>query len=263
MPNPSRSGLPNPTSYTVSDSGNQVTDNVTGLIWQRNIDPRAYTWDEAKQYCACLTVDGFASWQLPSRIELVSIADWTTSSPSIDTNAFPDTPSVSFWTSSVLASDAGLAWLVYFGNGHASYSDMGSAYRARCVRWAQPSSPTAPPGRYTVTNGAVYDTQTKLSWQEVVSTSSYNWADATTYCSGLSLDGVGWRVPAIGELQTIVDESTNPSVDGAAFPMTPSDYFWSASAVVEDPSRAWTAFFANGSTYSFAVTKAESVRCVR
>ncbi|MEA2700130.1 MAG: hypothetical protein QOI66_4401, partial [Myxococcales bacterium] len=38
MPNPLRSGLPNPASYTVSASGNQVSDNVTGLVWQRRID---------------------------------------------------------------------------------------------------------------------------------------------------------------------------------------------------------------------------------
>jgi hypothetical protein len=130
-------------------------------------------------------------------------------------------------------------------------------YRARCVS----SGRAAPSTRYTIANGTVYDTQTKLTWQREVSTST--WDDAKAYCAGLSLDGGGWRVPSLGELQTIVDESTNPSVDAAAFPMTPSDYFWSSSPVVGDPSRAWTCFFANGSTYSFAVSKPESVRCVR
>ncbi len=129
--------------------------------------------------------------------------------------------------------------------------------------WAQPSSATAPSGRYTIANGTVYDTQTKLTWQQEVSSSSYTWAEAKTYCSTLSLNGTGWHVPGIGELQTIVDESTNPSVDATAFPMTPSEYFWSSSAVVEDPSRAWTGFFANGATYRFVVTAPKSVRCVR
>ncbi len=263
MPNPAKSGLPNSASYTVSDSGNQVTDNVTGLVWQRNVDSSSYTWQDAKQHCACSTIDGLAGWRLPSRIELVSIADWTASGPSIDSNAFPSTPSVNFWSSSVLTNgDPTLGWLVFFDNGHTSYSDMGYTYRARCVR-GQPSSTTAPSGRYTIAGGTVYDTQTKLTWQQMSSTSSYTWADATTYCSGLSLNGVGWRVPALGELQTIVDESTNPAIDAAAFPMTPSEYFWSSSAEVDDPSRAWTCFFANGSTYSFGVTTPRSVRCVR
>jgi len=260
MPNPARSGLPNPASYTVSDSGNRVTDDVTGLVWQRNVDSRSYTWDEGKQHCACANIDGVTDWRLPSRIELASIADFTTANPSIDSNAFPGTPSESFWASSVLNSDPGLGWLVYFANGHSSYSDVGYTYRVRCV-WSQPSP--APSAHYTIANGTVFDTQTKLTWQQVVPTSSYAWADAKTYCSELSLDGTGWRLPAIGELQTIVDESTNPSVDGAAFPMTPSEYFWSSSSVVEDPSRAWDCFFANGSTYSFATTTQRYVRCVR
>ncbi len=134
MPNPVRSGLPNPASYTVSESGNQVTDNVTGLIWQRNVDARSFIWEEAKQYCSCLTIDGVTGWRLPSRIELVSIADWTTSRPSIDSNAFPNTPSASFWTSSILLGDAGLGWLVYFETGFTTYIDRGYPYRARCVR---------------------------------------------------------------------------------------------------------------------------------
>jgi hypothetical protein len=48
-----------------------------------------------------------------------------------------------------------------------------------------------------------------------------------------------------------------------AFPTTPSEYFWSSSVVVDDPSRAWTCFFADGSTYSFAMTKPQYARCVR
>jgi hypothetical protein len=262
MPNPVHSGLPNPASYTVSDSGNQVTDNVTGLVWQRSTDPRTFTWDEAKQYCACSTLDGVANWRLPSRIELASLPDWTTTGPSIDSNAFPGTPSESFWTATALSSDPMLAYLVYFANGHTSYSDLGYAYRARCVRSERPSA-TAPPGRYTIADGTVYDTQTKLTWQQVFPMSLYTWADATAYCTALSLNGTGWRLPSIGELQTIVDESTNPAIDLAAFPMTPSEYFWSSSSVVEDPSRAWTAFFTNGSTYSFVMTAQKNVRCVR
>jgi hypothetical protein len=261
MPNPVRSGLMNPASYTVSDGGNQVTDDVTGLIWQRNVDSRKFTWQDAKQQCACLAIDGVAGWRLPSRIELASIADWTTSAPSLDSSAFPNTPSESFWSSSLLNGDPGLSFLVDFDSSHTSYSDMGYTYRARCVRG---SSATAPSERYAIANGTVFDAQTKLTWQQEVSaTAPFTWADAKTYCAELSLNGSGWRVPAVGELQTIVDDSTNPSIDGAAFPMTPSEYFWSSSPVATDASRAWTCFFANGSTYSFAMTIPKYVRCVR
>src|SRR5437773_842091 len=78
----------------------------------------AAMWEEANRTCACATIDGALGWRLPSRIELASLADWTTINPSIDTAAFPDTPSESFWSATVLSSDPMLAYLVYFANGH-------------------------------------------------------------------------------------------------------------------------------------------------
>lgn len=262
MPNPVRSGLPNPASLTVSESGNRVTDDVTGLVWQRNFDASAFTWDDAKQYCACLELDGLRGWQLPSRIELASLVDWTKTSPSIDASAFPGTPDENFWTASRVKTSPGLAYLVFFMNGHTTYSDVTYEYRARCV---QPSA-AAPGPRYSIADGTVYDTRTRLTWQQAIPTSRYGWADAEAYCAELALGGDAsdaWRLPSINELQTLVDDATNPAIDLVAFPKTPSEYFWSSSAVIDDASRAWTAFFTNGSTYSFALTAAKNVRCVR
>src|SRR5664279_4073220 len=74
----------------------------------------------------------------------------------------------------------------------------------------------APAGRYTVTSGTVYDSKTKLTWQQVVPATGYIWAAAKTYCVGVgaSLGGTGWRLPTRNELLTIVDYSrTNPSID--------------------------------------------------
>ena len=263
MPNPGPSGLPNPASVSVSESGNLVTDDVTGLVWQRYFDSRLFTWDDAKHYCACLELDGTRGWQLPARVELASLVDWTRASPSIDATAFPSTPNENFWTSSPVTTSPGLAYLVFFLNGHTTYSDVTYEYRARCV---QPSATAAPEERYRVADGAVYDTQTQLTWQQVIPPARYGWADAEAYCAELSLGdnaGDSWRLPSINELQTLVDDTTNPAIDLVAFPKTPSEYFWSSSMVIDDPTRAWTAFFTNGSTYSFALTASKNVRCVR
>ncbi len=259
MPNPVQSGLPNPASYAVSDSNNQVTDDVTGLTWQRTVNSNAMPWEDAKRYCACLTLDGDDGWRLPSRIELASLVDWTTASPSIDVVAFPSTTNENFWTSSVVTRDTDLVYLVFFLNGHTTYATPDYEYRARCVR----SSPALPAARYAVADGTVNDTQTKLTWQRAFPPERYAWADANAYCAGLSLDGSGWRLPSINELQTLVDDATNPAIDLTTFPLTPSEYFWSSSAVVDDATRAWTTFFTNGSTYSFPTTSPKNVRCVR
>lgn len=259
MPNAAASGLPNPASYELSSSGNRVTDQVTRLVWQRHVDPRSFTWEAAKQYCSCLVLDGTDGWRLPSRIELVSLVDWTLTSPSIDAQAFPDTSNENFWAASPVNINPGLAYLSFFLNGHTTYSDVTYEYRARCVQAGIGASGE----HYTIEEGTVYDTWTQLTWQQPFPSERYTWEDATNYCASLALPGTGWRLPSINELQTLVDDSVNPAIDKTAFPGTPSEYFWSSSAVIDDATRAWTAFFTNGSTYSFAKSAAKNVRCVR
>lgn len=125
----------------------------------------------------------------------------------------------------------------------------------------------APAGRYTIANGTVYDSRTKLTWQQAVSSTTYSGADAVTYCPGLAaqLGGSGWRLPTIKELVSIVDFSrTAPAIDPTAFPSTPSGRFWSstkaigmasASVWVLEPVGSLTPMPTNGPT--------NYVRCVR
>jgi len=79
------------------------------------------------------------------------------------------------------------------------------------------ASANAPAGQYVVTasgtgNGTVYDTKSKLTWQQTVSSATYSWVAAKTYCAGVgaSLGGTGWRLPTIKELQSIVDLTQRP-----------------------------------------------------
>jgi len=58
----------------------------------------------------------------------------------------------------------------------------------------------------------------------------YNWDDAARYCSTLDLHGMGWRLPTVKELQTLIDETAAmPAVDAVSFPNTSSEYYWSSS----------------------------------
>jgi hypothetical protein len=137
-----------------------------------------------------------------------------------------------------------------------------------------PANATAPGGRYVVTNGGtsngtVYDTKTKLTWQQTISSTSKssNYA-AKEYCAevGSGLGGTGWRPPTLKELQSLVDYSwpAPPRIDSTAFPGTPSEsslgWFLSASPVAGDSSYAWGVNFNDGGirvgTYGY-------VRCVR
>ena len=112
-----------------------VTDTATGLAWQQGISPSTMTWADAKTYCSSLSLNG-ATWRLPTIKELVTIVDETkTSSPPIDTTAFPNTPSEDFWSSSPFAHVPSDAWAVSFANGYVTGSLVaGSTLRARCVQ---------------------------------------------------------------------------------------------------------------------------------
>lgn len=137
------------------------------------------------------------------------------------------------------------------------------------------SHASAPAGRYTIANGTVLDTKTTLTWQQTISTTKYSWTDAQTYCSTLSLNGTGWRLPSVRELMTLVDFTAqhNPGVfggvvggapiDATAFPNTPNDAFWTSSAFAHDATQAWSVAFFGGYSSIFPVTNTNHVRCVR
>jgi hypothetical protein len=138
MPNPPSTGLPHPQVYDTSMSG-IVRDTVTGLQWQAAVDGVARTWADALAYCAALPDFG-GGWRLPSRIELVSIVDYTTM-PAISAGAFGSIPildsgTLQFWTASGKAGNPAMAWAIDFGTGvnFASPSAVTSPLLTRCVR---------------------------------------------------------------------------------------------------------------------------------
>ena len=129
-------------------------------------------------------------------------------------------------------------------------------------------------GHYVVSADGltVADTSTGLVWQRdgagprpsCANDPYCTWVEAKNYCAGLTLDGSGWRLPTLTELQSIVDLTTeNPTINQTVFPTTPSAGFWTSSPVAGSPSNAWFVSFNNGSTYSDTITERTNVRCVR
>lgn len=120
---------------TFQTTAGTVLDWTTILYWQRAVPEATFTWTEATEYCAALTLDGEAAWRLPTYIELISIVDLGTSNPAVSAYAFSGTPAEAFWSSSPDAINAPYsAWAVDFGNGAAIIAPTGIANRVRCVR---------------------------------------------------------------------------------------------------------------------------------
>jgi hypothetical protein len=123
----------------------------------------------------------------------------------------------------------------------------------------------------------VTDTVTGLEWQGCAagrsgascatgSATSHAWNAALAYCDGLSYGGyTDWRLPDPYELSSIVNSGRyNPTIDLAAFPGTPSEFFWSSSSFYANSSFAWRVVFGYGNDYyNGAKTSGYRVRCVR
>jgi hypothetical protein len=262
MPNVHLAGLPNPQSYDTKTPG-VVIDRVTGLMWQRNLPNKFFTFADAGPECDRLTLAGHHDWRLPSRIELVSLIDTTRTQPSIEQEAFPGTPSDWFWTSSLAVDDPSSAWYVYFYFGYPKTDDMTSQFSVRCVRSSTPAQ--AVPARYDIEAGEALDPNTHLRWQRAVSQKSFSFPAARAYCGRLTLGGKKtWRVPTLGELLTLIDERGKaPMIDGEAFPDTPAEPFWSSSTFANGNELAWYVRFDRGNGLYGRLIEPFRVRCVR
>ncbi|MBI5749112.1 MAG: DUF1566 domain-containing protein [Nitrospinae bacterium] len=126
----------NPPSYT--DNGNgTITDNVTGLIWQKEDDNTPRTWSDAGTYCDNLTLGGQSDWRLPSKKELISIVNYGTYNHAINTTYFPNTNSSYYWSSTTVANYSSDAWSVNFSYGYVDGYGKSSSYYVRCIRGGQ------------------------------------------------------------------------------------------------------------------------------
>jgi Protein of unknown function (DUF1566) len=108
---------------------------------------------------------------------------------------------------------------------------------------------TAPAGRFVVgtDTGAfdevafpvVFDKKTKLTWDQRVFTAATA-ADAAAACTPDLTNTVGWRLPTVRELLTLIDYSNDGSsaaIDATYFPNTPAASFWSSTSSAASPEQ--------------------------
>lgn len=176
-----------------------VTDQVTGLVWQRcaagqstaNCQGKAtlMDWHKARAHCEQASWGGFDDWQLPSTHELHALLDFSTTSPALDRTVFANAPSKfkdeyeqwwkeCYWTSTSLADNSAVAWVGMVNSGDIS-EGSGTPYHvndkqakgwdgcyARCVR---SSTPRKHRRLLQIDRAAdqpvVADTVTRLFWQ--------------------------------------------------------------------------------------------------
>ncbi len=150
-----RKGEALPTPRFTDNSDGTVTDNLTGLIWDKdaNRSSSQITWASALSVCNNLAdneddlTDGSSAgdWRLPNIKELQSLIHFGFYSPALsntsgtgkwttDGDPFSNVWSSYYWSSTGNASNSSYAWNVSLGSGYVNYYDKSYGSYVWCVR---------------------------------------------------------------------------------------------------------------------------------
>jgi len=276
MPNPPAANLPNAFRYTDLGDGT-VRDEITRLVWQKTVNAtsQAFTWSAAASYCSSLDLPAPAgtSWHVPTRIQALSLVDYTTAAamdgPFLGTGQPPGgkyTWTSTPWVVSQIASKPQDAWMVNFGGGGGLTSNAASQTASEYVRCvaSPPVTPLPYPHYVQVAPGEVQDVLTGLIWDQASYLTLVSQSDAAAHCNALGLHGHAWRLPSVNELSSLVDDDppiakVSPAIDTCVFPDTPANgYYMSSSSV---GGKAWALNYQDG--YDSDGETTGYVRCVR
>ncbi len=248
---------------------NCVQSDLTGLVWEGKTTSglragnNSYTnaggggAGDTSGYVAAVNASnlcGFNDWRLPTPQELQNLVLYGVVGPiSINLSRLPNTSDASggYWTSASAPLGGSGRWSVSFGTGARTTATTSTLRHVRLVRGAAFSgarfvfASASYPG--DAANNLVIDRQTGLQWRRCVETRTWN----GTTCVGSGVTTVrhasafalaasmpGWRLPNVKELSSLVEPSraSAPLIDTAAFPNTPSTWFWSTTPAVKSAS---------------------------
>jgi len=100
----------------VDNHDGTITDQATGLTWQKADSLKTLNWEQALAYCESLTLAGKDDWRLPNAKELQSIVDYTRApdathasqrGPAIDPIFGVSQTESYYWTSTTLKENPG------------------------------------------------------------------------------------------------------------------------------------------------------------
>lgn len=120
-------------------------------------------------------------------------------------------------------------------------------------------------------NQAVLDRETGLVWERSPDTEQRNWQQATFHCVRRTTGGrMGWRLPGVQELASLLDPSIDNSTPGPKLPPghpfldVPSGAYWSGTTgYFNDNSAAWLVNFNGPTLFYGGKTISLYVWCVR
>ena len=134
-----RTGCPNDANRFSDNGDGTVTDNCTGLMWQKDpgdVTPVVFDnvpWCEALRYCNELQFAGHGDWRLPNVRELQSLVDYGSEAEFSLDPLFSERQSL-YWTSTSYLRFPDRAWHVNFTGGNVNNSSKDELLPVRAVR---------------------------------------------------------------------------------------------------------------------------------
>jgi hypothetical protein len=264
----------NPMSFSVSDDGQIVIDNNTGLMWERHLnwrwdkttppvgdwrpqdvfaykdgEPRRRPYHEGVQYCKTLELGGYDDWRMPNMKEGHTIAHYASARPTIHIKYFKDTdPGLpgygdrgkgGMWGGPIGPDHNNSGWHLGFIDGHMMGYPRTGYKTTRCVR-ADNNGSYFLPEYVDNDDGTVTDRVTNLMWLQETDGNKRDWEASIQYCEDLTFAGhVDWKLPSNKELSSTVDlRKQKPAIDTEFFPDTDyKAYYWSRTPETRDAFR--------------------------
>jgi hypothetical protein len=136
---------------------------------------------------------------------------------------------------------------------HANAQDTGTAKGEELRSWSAKIKDAR--RRFEVLNAfhsmAVLDRETQLVWQQSPDVTLRSLAISSAFCNALNVDDrLGWRMPTVQELATLVDPSVHP---GPTLPpghpfsnVQPDSAYWSSTTGVTNPELQYVVSFQLG-----------------
>lgn len=210
--------------------GDEVMDNLTGLVWCRNANLAEFplNWQEALDFVASMNREqrfGQRDWRMPNRRELRSLLSLQSRLPALpERHPFFDVFNGWYWTSTTAAISPAHAWYVAFDGGRMFYGGKDQSFMLWPVRGAGlgivprtgqclcydaagktiPCSGTGQDGdlrcgapwpepRFEILDNGVLDHLTGLLWQRSanLTVQTVRWREALAAVAGLNQKGAG------------------------------------------------------------------------
>ncbi len=229
----------NQPSYTDNGDGT-VTDNVTGLMWQKGLPEGKYSQSVCQTYADTCTLAGYTDWRLPTIQELYSLILFSGKTMMTEDQCIPyiDTDAFDFRFGGTVISDERIIDAQYatstiykgttmggnvtmfgvnFVDGRIKGYPVNKDFEVKVVRGRSDYGTND----FSDNNdGTITDLATGLMWDQAGSSEGMGWKEAFAWTQKKNSENYlghnDWRLPNAKELQSIVDYERSLSYTNSA-----------------------------------------------